>query len=138
MEQTRMYKNQLERSRFGRRGAARQAVLLVAALLLAMPALAQSRARESFLAIQRQVEAVRPALVKATVALRLGGVSGSGVLISPDGYVLTAAHVIASPWSRRCSVILSDGRRMAASVLGFNRRDDYGLIKIQDATDLPS
>jgi S1-C subfamily serine protease len=117
------------------------AALLLASLIGASPVSTQvdtRRARESFQAIQRQVDSVEGRLIKATVALQLGGVSGSGVIISPDGYVLTAAHVIAGRHPRPCRVTLADGRRMQATVLGSNGEEDFGLIKIDDAKDLPT
>src|ERR1051325_2347942 len=94
------------------------------------------RARSSFLAIQRQVDSVETRMINSTVALQLGGVSGSGVIISPNGDVLTAAHVIAGTQRRGCRVILADGRTFRATVLGSNHEDDFGLIKIEDAKDL--
>lgn len=118
--------------------APRRVLLFASILLLAAPAIAQTRAEEGLKAVQRQVEALEPALVKSTVALRLGGVSGSGVIISPDGYVLTAAHVIRGSRSRRCSVILSDGKRLPATVLGSDEDGDCGIVKIDGASDLPA
>jgi S1-C subfamily serine protease len=117
----------------------RGAALFILVLVLAAPSCPQTdpkHARESLVAIQHQIDTVEDRLVKSTVALQLGGVSGSGVIISPDGYVLTAAHVIAGRQHRRCTVILSDGKRLQATVLGSDREDDFGLIKIQDAQDL--
>src|SRR3712207_2749609 len=112
-----MQNNPAYRALSGRATAARRIILLVAALALAVPALAQGTAHENFLAVQRQVEAVQPKAVKSTVGLRIGGrgfgASGSGVIISPDGYVLTAAHVVGSRANRPCSVILSDGRQVS-------------------------
>ncbi len=118
--------------------SARRVICVLACLLLAAPALGQSKARDSILAIQRQVDTIESGLVKSTVGLRLGGVSGSGVIISPDGYVLTAAHVIRGGQRWRCYVVMPDGSRTPADVLGSNRDDDFGLIKIRDAKDLPA
>src|SRR6266571_8903538 len=44
-------------------------------------------------AIEQQVKALLPRLSRAVVAVQIGGASGSGVVISEDGLVLTAAHV---------------------------------------------
>ena len=53
------------------------------------------------------------------------------MIITPDGYVLTAAHVAGKP-GRDATVILSDGRRVRAKTLGTNRTMDAGLIRIID------
>lgn len=60
---------------------------------------------------------------------------GTGFIISPDGYVLTNAHVIA----RADTVIvqLADHRQLEARVVGVDRLSDIGLLKI-DAQDLPT
>jgi S1-C subfamily serine protease len=115
------------------------AAVLLAAVIGAAPVRTQPdarRAHDSFQAIQRQIDTVENSLIKATVALQLGGVSGSGVIISPDGYVLTAAHVIAGRHPRRCRIILSDGRRMDGTVLGSNSEEDFGMVKINEPSDL--
>src|SRR5438874_13154540 len=97
--------------------------LITVLFAAASPMLAQTdagHAKSSFLAIERQVDSVETRMVNSTVALQLGGVSGSGVIISPDGYVLTAAHVIAGRHPRGCRVVLADGRTFRATVLGSN------------------
>jgi S1-C subfamily serine protease len=135
-----MQTNPAYRALSGRSTAARRIVLLVAALALAVPALAQGTAHESFLAVQRQVEAVQPKVVKSTVGLRIGGrgfgASGSGVIISTDGYVLTAAHVVGSRPNRPCAVILSDGRQLTGTILGSDTEDDYAVVKITEPENL--
>ena len=69
--------------------------------------------------------------IACTVAVRVGSVNGSGVLISADGHVLTAAHVIGDP-GRRCQVIMPDGRRFPATTLGVHTQADLGLVKLDD------
>lgn len=68
-------------------------------------------------------------LVNCTVSLRVNSAQGSGVIISEDGYVLTAAHVAQKP-NERIQVILADGRRLEGMTLGLNRNSDAGLAKI--------
>jgi S1-C subfamily serine protease len=112
---------------------------IAVALMVSAPVRPQEdakRAKQSFIAIQRQIDSIESRIVKSTVALEVGDVSGSGVIISPDGYVLTAAHVIAGRSGRSCRVILSDGRRFQATVLGSNKEDDFGVIKIEAGKDL--
>ncbi len=99
-------------------------------------ATAQDKVRESFLAIQKQVAAIQPKLVETTVALTVPMGKGSGVLISSDGYVMTAGHVSGQP-DQVCWVTLADGRRFRARTLGFNMENDFGLVKIDQAEGLP-
>lgn len=58
----------------------------------------------------------------------------SGVIVSPDGYILTNSHVVNGMDS--ISVQLTDGREFNAKVLGDDPNSDIALIKI-DAKDLP-
>jgi serine protease Do len=60
---------------------------------------------------------------------------GSGFIISPDGMVLTNAHVVEG--AKEVTVKLTDKREFRAKVLGFDRPTDIALLKI-DATGLPS
>ncbi len=60
---------------------------------------------------------------------------GSGFIISPDGLVLTNAHVVAG--AEEVTVKLVDKREFRAKVLGFDRPTDVALLKI-DATGLPT
>jgi len=60
---------------------------------------------------------------------------GSGFIISPDGYVLTNAHVVAN--GDDISVQLTDKREFKAKLIGADRRTDVALLKI-DASDLPA
>ena len=62
-----------------------------------------------------------------------GGV-GSGFIISADGYLLTNAHVVAQ--ASEVTVKLTDKREFKAKVIGFDRKTDVALIKI-DASNLP-
>jgi hypothetical protein len=67
-------------------------------------------------------------LTNAVVGLRAGNISGSGVVISPDGYILTAAHVVAG----RESVVvkLVGGLELDASVLRVDSGRDIALLKL--------
>ncbi len=60
--------------------------------------------------------------------------SGSGVIISPDGYIITCNHVIEK--ASRIQVTLYDNRTFRASVVGTDPSTDLALLRI-DATDLP-
>src|ERR1700678_817992 len=60
---------------------------------------------------------------------------GSGFIVSPDGYVLTNAHVVAD--ASEVTVTLTDRREFAAKVVGIDKASDVALIKIA-ATGLPT
>lgn len=60
--------------------------------------------------------------------------SGSGFIISQDGYILTNAHVVADADS--VTVRLTDRREFEAKVIGVDARTDVALIRI-DANNLP-
>lgn len=59
---------------------------------------------------------------------------GSGVILTPDGYIVTNNHVIEQ--AERLEVTLNDNRTFDATVVGSDPSTDIALIKI-DATDLP-
>ena len=59
---------------------------------------------------------------------------GSGFIISSDGYILTNAHVVKD--ADDVIVKLSDKREFKAKIIGFDRRTDVALVKIE-ATGLP-
>ena len=86
----------------------------------------QLRAMEAHVA--RLTEDVSP----ATVNIRVGQGQGSGVVISSDGYILTAAHVIGTP-GQTAIVTFPDGKRVEAETLGTNPGQiDSGILKIKE------
>jgi putative serine protease PepD len=63
--------------------------------------------------------------------------SGSGVIISPDGYILTNAHVITLNGAASGNLIKvtnSQGERYNATVVGVDAVTDLAVIKVTDAT----
>jgi serine protease Do len=64
-------------------------------------------------------------------------VTGSGFIISTDGYILTNYHVIETAHVNRftINVVLSDGTSYDATIIGFEASNDVAVLKI-DATDL--
>ena len=54
---------------------------------------------------------------------------GSGVLVSPEGYVLTNHHVISD--ADEIDVALSDGRKVKAQVIGSDPETDIAVLKIE-------
>jgi serine protease Do/serine protease DegQ len=59
---------------------------------------------------------------------------GSGVIVSPDGYILTNNHVVEG--ADELKVLLSDDRELVAKVIGTDPKTDVAVVKI-DADKLP-
>ncbi len=60
---------------------------------------------------------------------------GSGFIVSPDGLILTNAHVVEN--ANEVTVKLSDHREFKAKVLGSDKTSDIAVLKV-DAKDLPT
>jgi serine protease DegQ len=61
---------------------------------------------------------------------------GSGVIVSPDGYILTNQHVVEA--ADQIEVALSDGRKAKAHVIGSDPETDLAVIKIELPGNLPA
>jgi serine protease Do len=72
----------------------------------------------------------------ATVNVQVGNSQGSGVIVTRDGYVMTAAHVIGGA-NQDATIVLNDGTSLAAKTLGLNRTIDSGLLKITEKRKYP-
>jgi serine protease Do len=60
---------------------------------------------------------------------------GSGFIVTPDGYILTNAHVVAD--AETVTVRLTDRREFSAKVVGMDTRTDIAVIKINTNSTLP-
>ncbi|MFN0014258.1 MAG: trypsin-like peptidase domain-containing protein [Saprospiraceae bacterium] len=60
----------------------------------------------------------------------LSGSSGSGVILSPDGYIVTNHHVVEN--SREIKVTLSDKRTYKAELVGTDPSTDISLLKVEE------
>ena len=91
--------------------------------------------------IEAAVQAVYPALVRIHVVSEQGGAgrmqkgrgSGSGTIISPDGYILTNHHVAGR--ATRITVRLADRQEIRATLVGTDPLADLAVLKI-DKNDL--
>ncbi|MDG1895852.1 MAG: trypsin-like peptidase domain-containing protein [Fuerstiella sp.] len=90
------------------------------------PDLVRLTARQAKL--DKALDKVSPALV----AVEDGNGAGSGVVVSADGVVLTASHVVSSRRSSRLRVIFPNGDTYRAELLGMNRSVDAAMLKITD------
>ncbi len=87
------------------------------------------------------VERVGPAVVSIQAGWRLRGRgvhrggAGSGVIIAPDGYILTNSHVVHE--ANHVETTLTDGRDLEATLVGEDPAVDLAVIRVQETARLP-
>ncbi|MFM2220949.1 MAG: hypothetical protein RLZZ553_697 [Verrucomicrobiota bacterium] len=86
--------------------------------------------------IESSLKNALPRATKATVCLELGEGSGSGVIISPEGLILTAAHVTGGV-GKEITAILADGRKVKCESLGLSSDTDCAMAKILEKGTYP-
>ena len=82
---------------------------------------------------------VVPGLVDINTTLSYQGAvgAGTGILLSPDGEVLTNNHVIEGA-TEITAVSLANSRTYPVDVVGFDRASDIALVRLRGATGLPT
>ncbi|MFF8832238.1 S1C family serine protease [Streptomyces sp. NPDC015131] len=78
--------------------------------------------------------AVSPSIVEINASTGGGKSTGSGVIITADGEIVTNNHVVAG--ASEVSVRLSDGKTYTAGVVGTDPGKDLALIKLKGASGL--
>lgn len=92
------------------------------------PAAVENIPQEGGLSLQEVYEKTAPSVVSVTAATDSGTQSGSGILLSSDGYLITNCHVVEGGSS--LSVTLYDGREFTACLVGADSVSDLAVLKI--------
>ncbi|WP_165242021.1 S1C family serine protease [Corynebacterium lizhenjunii] len=103
--------------------------------------LRQPISQESAPVVDGSIETVAAKVLPAVVAIQVASeravASGSGSVISPDGYVLTNHHVVAGARGGQIQVTMNDGSKHPADLVASDANTDVGVIKIRDVENLP-
>ena len=104
-----------------------------------IPTLTQLSTPTDALTIPEIVEKVSPSVVGISCMLTTGGqATGTGIIMSEDGYILTNAHVVSG--AKDVSVVLSkalDSEQIDAEIIGSDAQTDIAVLKI-DKKNLPA
>jgi len=99
--------------------------------------LSRPASREDLKLMEQHVQDLIARLSPSVVGVRVDSSSGSGVVISPDGLVLCAAHVCGAP-NRTVHFMFPDGRTAQGQTLGTDHDMDAGLMRITDPGPWPA
>lgn len=119
------------------------AVFLLLAALLSAPASATPAPRtpldQSTLDQSALLSQVVPGLVDINTTMSYQGAigAGTGIVLDPNGEVLTNNHVIEGA-TEITAVSLANSRTYAVDVIGFDRDNDIALVRLRDAAGLPT
>ncbi len=88
----------------------------------------------------RVVTAVARRLTSSVASLRVGEAAarrpsgaGSGVVMTPDGFLLTSAHVVAS--ARAGTAAFADGRELGFEVVGADVLSDLAVVRVSTGAE---
>lgn len=101
--------------------------------LVEAPAAVANVPQEGGLSLQEIYKKVAPSVVSISAQISGGTVSGSGVIMSENGYLITNCHVVEDASS--ILVTLADSREFDAGLVGADSVSDLAVLQI-DATDL--
>ena len=101
--------------------------------LMPSPEGVENVAKEGGLSLQAIYEKCIPSTVSILCTLSRGSSTGTGVVLSADGYVITNYHVVEG--ATDISVLLTDGRELPARMVGGDKLSDLAVLEV-DALDL--
>lgn len=93
----------------------------------------QLSSKENALTIPEIIKKVNPSVVGVTSLMSSGTATGTGIIISQDGYIITNAHVVRSNGvnAKAVNVILDDKSEYSAQIIGCDSKTDLAVLKIE-------
>ena len=95
-----------------------------------------SYAGDSCLPLQQIYEQNIPSVVSIACQTRTGSGSGTGVVLTSDGYIVTNAHVVDG--AVRITVLLTDGRELEARLVGSDSISDLAVLHVEAQDLIPA
>jgi len=92
--------------------------------------------QQDLMLIQKTLQASLPKAREATVSIDIGNGFGSGVIVSKEGLVMTAAHVSGGV-GKKVTIIMPDGTKHKGKTLGLMSETDAALVQISDLGEYP-
>lgn len=93
------------------------------------PTLEQLAAPEDALSIPDIYDKASPSVVGVSCTLRSGTATGTGIIISTDGYIITNAHVIED--AQTVMIVDADSNQYEAEIIGYDSQTDLAVLKIE-------
>lgn len=84
------------------------------------------------LTIPEVYEKMKPSTVEISVTASNGSGTGTGIIMSEDGYVITNAHVVEG--AKKITVTFFDKKTYEADLIGLDELADVALVKIKDTS----
>ena len=91
---------------------------------------------DNCLPLQQIYEQNIPSVVSISCQTRTGSGSGTGVVLTSDGYIVTNAHVVDS--AVRITVLLTDGRELEARLVGSDSISDLAVLHVEAQDLIPA
>ena len=103
-----------------------------------IPTIIQLSTPSEALSIPEVVQKVSPSVVGISCMTSLGGVTGTGIILSQDGYIITNAHVVEGGTAFKVVLDKSlDSETIDAKLIGADTQTDLAVLKIEK-TGLPA